>query len=52
MLVAGGAGRALLIGRASIRSILMTLASGVRFGGYEIVASIGAGGMGEVYRSR
>jgi serine/threonine protein kinase len=30
----------------------MTLASGIRLGAYEIVAPIGAGGMGEVYRAR
>lgn len=30
----------------------MTLAAGARLGPYEIVAPIGAGGMGDVYRAR
>jgi serine/threonine protein kinase len=30
----------------------MGLTSGTRLGAYEIVAQIGAGGMGEVYRAR
>ena len=32
--------------------ILMPLATGTRLGHYEVLAPIGAGGMGEVYRAR
>ena len=42
----------LRMGHCSLSSNAMTLPAGTRLGSHEIVAPIGAGGMGEVYRAR
>ena len=38
--------------KAPLHPDVMTLAAGTKLGPYEILSSIGAGGMGEVYRAR